>query len=138
MSVSDGRSSARTFRDRERAETIASTPDALDMAENRGVRPARLAAIKADIAANIARPDLSAGTIAQRHGVSRRYIHRLFEHSDCSFAEFVLEQVANLSQTTVVRDAWTRGQALAVHGWIYDLSDGLLRDLEVSISALPG
>jgi len=72
--------------------TIASTPDALDMAENRGVRPARLAAIKADIAANIARPDLSAGTMAQRHGVSRRYIHRLFEHSDCSFAEFVLEQ----------------------------------------------
>ncbi len=41
----------------------------------------------------------------------------------------VLEQVINVSQTTVVRDAWTRGQALAVHGWIYDLRDGLLRDL---------
>jgi carbonic anhydrase len=44
----------------------------------------------------------------------------------------VIEQVANVSQTTVVRDAWARGQTLAVHGWIYDLSDGLLRDLNVS------
>lgn len=41
----------------------------------------------------------------------------------------VLEQVANVSQTTVVRDAWLRGQALTVHGWIYGLHDGLLRDL---------
>jgi carbonic anhydrase len=44
----------------------------------------------------------------------------------------VIEQVLNVSQTTVVRDAWARGQALEVHGWIYDLRDGLLRDLEVS------
>ena len=41
----------------------------------------------------------------------------------------VIEQVANASQTTVVQDAWARGQELAVHGWIYDLRDGLLRDL---------
>jgi carbonic anhydrase len=41
----------------------------------------------------------------------------------------VIEQVMNLSQTTVVRDAWARGQELAVHGWIYDLRDGLLREL---------
>ena len=41
----------------------------------------------------------------------------------------VLEQVANVSQATVVQDAWARGQELAVHGWIYDLRDGLLRDL---------
>ncbi len=43
----------------------------------------------------------------------------------------VIEQVTNLSRTTVVRDAWSRGQALTVHGWIYALSDGLLRDLDV-------
>jgi carbonic anhydrase len=43
----------------------------------------------------------------------------------------VIEQVANVSQTTVVRDAWARGQALAIHGWIYDVRDGLLRDLGV-------
>jgi carbonic anhydrase len=46
-----------------------------------------------------------------------------------------IEQVTNLSRTTVVRDAWSRGQTLTVHGWIYDLSDGLLRDLEVSVAS---
>jgi carbonic anhydrase len=40
----------------------------------------------------------------------------------------VIEQVINVSQTTIVRDAWARGQALAVHGWVYDIGDGLLRD----------
>jgi carbonic anhydrase len=40
----------------------------------------------------------------------------------------VVEQVVNVSQTTVVRDAWARGQALSVHGWVYDIRDGLLRD----------
>ena len=48
----------------------------------------------------------------------------------------VIEQVINVSQTTIVRDAWARQQPLQVHGWIYDLRDGLLRDLEVSISNL--
>ena len=47
----------------------------------------------------------------------------------------VISQVANLSLTTVVRDAWARGQALAVHGWIYSLQDGLLRDLDMCITA---
>ena len=47
----------------------------------------------------------------------------------------VIEQVVNVSQTTVVRDAWSRGQALTVHGWIYDLHDGLLRDLSMHVSA---
>ena len=46
----------------------------------------------------------------------------------------VLEQVINVSQTTVVRDAWGRGQRLAVHGWIYDIADGLLRDLDLTLS----
>lgn len=47
----------------------------------------------------------------------------------------VMEQVANVSQTTVVRGAWDRGQELAVHGWIYDLGDGLLRDLHMCVTA---
>jgi carbonic anhydrase len=42
----------------------------------------------------------------------------------------VIEQVQNVCQTTIVRDAWQRGQRLAVHGWIYGLRDGLLRDLK--------
>ena len=46
----------------------------------------------------------------------------------------VIEQVVNVSQTTVVREAWARGQALAVHGWIYGLSDGLLRDLSMCVN----
>ena len=45
----------------------------------------------------------------------------------------VIEQVANVCQTTIVRDAWDRGQKLAVHGWIYGLKDGLLRDLSMTI-----
>jgi carbonic anhydrase len=47
----------------------------------------------------------------------------------------VIEQVVNVSQTTVVRDAWDRGQSLAVHGWIYGLRDGLLRDLSMCVTA---
>ena len=49
----------------------------------------------------------------------------------------VVEQVINVSQTTIVRDAWARGQSLNVHGWIYDLHDGLLRDLGVSVTTTP-
>jgi carbonic anhydrase len=45
----------------------------------------------------------------------------------------VIEQVVNVSQTTVVRDAWQRGQPLAIHGWIYGIEDGLLRDLEMTL-----
>ncbi len=41
----------------------------------------------------------------------------------------VIEQVVNVCQTTVVQDAWDRGQSLTVHGWIYGLQDGRLRDL---------
>jgi carbonic anhydrase len=41
----------------------------------------------------------------------------------------VIDQVRNVCQTTIVQDAWRRPQPLAVHGWIYDVSDGLLRDL---------
>jgi carbonic anhydrase len=41
----------------------------------------------------------------------------------------VVEQVLNVSQTTVVREAWARGQPLHLHGWIYDVGDGLLHDL---------
>jgi carbonic anhydrase len=47
----------------------------------------------------------------------------------------VIEQVANVCQTTIARDAWARGQELTVHGGIYGLKDGLLRDLNVTVSA---
>ena len=47
----------------------------------------------------------------------------------------VVEQVLNVCHTTIARDAWERSQELAVHGWIYGLQDGLLRDLHVTVSA---
>ena len=46
----------------------------------------------------------------------------------------VLEQVVNVCRTTMVQDAWRRGQPLGVHGWIYRLQDGLLRDLGLSVT----
>ena len=46
----------------------------------------------------------------------------------------VIAQARMLSGLPTVVRAWERGQQLAIHGWIYDLRDGLLRDLEVSIS----
>jgi carbonic anhydrase len=46
----------------------------------------------------------------------------------------VIEQVANVCHTTIAREAWERGQPLAVHGWIYGLQDGLLKDLDVTVT----
>jgi carbonic anhydrase len=48
----------------------------------------------------------------------------------------VIEQVFNVTQTTVVRRAWERGQILTVHGWVYSLQDGLIRDLKVASSSV--
>jgi carbonic anhydrase len=47
----------------------------------------------------------------------------------------VIEQAVNVCHTTVVREAWARGQNLAVHGWIYSLRDGLLRDLAMCVTS---
>jgi len=46
----------------------------------------------------------------------------------------VIEQVGNVCNTTVLRDAWARGQEVKVHGFIYNLRDGILKDLNVSVS----
>jgi carbonic anhydrase len=46
----------------------------------------------------------------------------------------VVEQVVNVCQTTILRDAWERGQELSVHGWIYGLHDGLLSDLNTTVT----
>ena len=48
----------------------------------------------------------------------------------------VIEQVANVCQTTIAMDAWERGQELTVHGWIYGLQDGLLRDLNITVAGV--
>jgi carbonic anhydrase len=46
----------------------------------------------------------------------------------------VIEQVVNVCQTTVMKDAWLRGANVSVHGWIYGVNDGLLQDLHMSVS----
>ena len=47
-----------------------------------------------------------------------------------------LQQVANVCQTTIVRDAWSRGQAVGVHGWVYTLRDGRVHDLGIDVDSL--
>ncbi len=59
------------------------------------------------------------------HGIDR--FNRLCELN-------VIEQAINVSRTTIVRDAWSRQQSVTIHGWIYAVSNGLLRDLGISMS----
>jgi carbonic anhydrase len=73
--------------------------------------------------------------VMQRHaplleGIAdaRRRLARLCELN-------VVEQVFNVGQTTIVENAWARGQELSLHGWIYGLEDGLLRDMSVTASS---
>ncbi|WMW79244.1 carbonate dehydratase [Undibacterium cyanobacteriorum] len=47
----------------------------------------------------------------------------------------VIEQVVNVCQTTIIQDAWERGQEVAVHGWVYGIQDGLLSELGMTITS---
>ena len=60
------------------------------------------------------------------HDLNTRY-NRLVELN-------VMQQVLNICHTTIVQGAWTRKQALSVHGWVYDLASGSLKDLECCVS----
>jgi AraC-like DNA-binding protein len=74
------------------ALVVGATRDAAAAAEGRGLRAARLRAIREDVAANLQDPGLSVAAVAARQRVTPRYVHRLFEREDVSFAEFVLLQ----------------------------------------------
>ena len=74
------------------AVTIGATRDAAAVAEGRGIRAARLRAIKTDIEANLALGDVSATSVARRQKVSDSYIRKLFEGEQTSFSEFVLRR----------------------------------------------
>ena len=84
---------------------------------------------------------LSDNWLAQICTIRRKYDERLAavhdskERHDLLCELNVIEQVMNACETTVVRDAWQRGQPLTVHGWIYGIDDGLLHDLQISTSA---
>ena len=89
-----------------------------------------------------------------RHGLIDNWLRHVMDVSEKHAAELasldqerrfdrlcelnVVEQVVNVCQTTIVEDAWARGQALTVHGVVYGLEDGLLRDLGVSTSRRGG
>src|SRR5690348_1475064 len=70
--------------------------------------------------------------VQAKHAASLAAIGETEERIDRLCELNVIEQVANVCQATIVRDAWERGQRLAVHGWVYGLRDGLLRDLRTS------
>ncbi|TNE77508.1 MAG: carbonic anhydrase, partial [Gammaproteobacteria bacterium] len=71
-----------------------------------------------------------------------QYIHQAYLTEGCQPDKVVdqvcelnvIEQVVNVCKTNIIKDAWARGQELTVHGWIYGISDGLLRDLEMNIN----
>jgi carbonic anhydrase len=66
------------------------------------------------------------------------YLKQLSDDSAChdTLCELnVIEQVANVCATTIVQDAWERSQELTVHGWIYGLQNGLLRDLQFTVGS---
>jgi carbonic anhydrase len=85
-----------------------------------------------------------------RHGLIDHWLHPVRELADDHRGELdalegaaredrltelnVRRQVLNVASDLIVRDAWSRGQALSVHGWVYALADGLVRDLDVTIS----
>ena len=73
--------------------------------------------------------------VAERHPARIRPLYHESHQVDRLCELNVIEQVRNVCLTTVVRDAWDRGQTLTVHGWIYGLSDGKLRDLDVTASS---
>jgi AraC-like DNA-binding protein len=74
------------------ALAIGATRDGAELARGRGLRAARLAAIKLDIGKSLRRNDLSIGALAQRHGVTPRYIQKLFESEGTTFTEHVIER----------------------------------------------
>ena len=70
------------------------------------------------------------------HGKHRDHISAIPEDAQANrLCELnVIEQVANVCQTSIAMDAWERGQQLSVHGWIYGLQDGRIRDLKTTVS----
>jgi carbonic anhydrase len=73
-----------------------------------------------------------------------QYIHQVFLAEGQDAKEVVnqvcelnvTEQVVNVCKTNIIKDAWARGQDLTIHGWIYSIADGLLKDLGVNINCL--
>lgn len=74
--------------------------------------------------------------VREKHGDHINSLPTREERGDSLCELNVIEQAINICQTTIVQDAWQRGQQLAVHSWIYGLKDGLLHDLGMCVSNL--
>jgi AraC-like DNA-binding protein len=74
------------------ALSLGATREAAAMARARGAQAARLEAIKSDVLTNLAARDLTLDAVARRHGISPRYVRKLFESVGTSFSDFVVEQ----------------------------------------------
>lgn len=73
--------------------------------------------------------------VRQKHEDTLAYIADETKAIDLLCELNVREQVSNVCHTTIVQAAWDRGQELSVHGWVYSLRDGLLKDLDTTISS---
>lgn len=74
------------------------------------------------------------GDVAQKHGALLDAMPADRRH-DALCELNAIEQAENVCLTTVIRDAWARGQRLAVHGWVYSLADGMVRELGMDVDS---
>ena len=71
----------------------------------------------------------------QKYDASIRKFETEEQREDLLCELNVIEQVVNVCETTIVESAWQNGQDVQVHGWIYRLNDGLVRDLHMNVGA---
>jgi AraC-like DNA-binding protein len=88
------------------AATLGATRDAVAVAEGRGIRAARLSAIKADVEAHLVSSDLSPGAVARRQQISDSYIRKLFESEQTSLSEFVLGRRLERARRLLTDPGW--------------------------------
>ena len=77
------------------------------------------------------------GDVAQKHAALLDHLPMEQRH-DVLCELNVIEQVMHVAQSTVMQDAWARGQKVSLHGWVYGLQDGLLQDLHITLNGLEG
>src|SRR4029077_20613264 len=94
------------------AVTLGATRDAAALAEGRGIRAARLRAIKADIEANLAHGELSPGVVGKRQKVSDSYIRKLLEREGTSFTQYVLARRLGRARRMLTDPRWA-GRSIA-------------------------
>jgi AraC-like DNA-binding protein len=96
------------------AATLGATRDAAAVAEGRGLRAARLRAIKADIEAHLATGDLSPGAVARRQQISDSYIRKLFESEGTSFSEFILHRRLERARRLLTDPGWVNRSVASI------------------------